>query len=89
MKSKKQYSESLVDVRNRLAKPSMLKDLSDNDMVVSVSETRLLGAHDFKVLKGIHTTLMAQPAVSSMIDRFFEFGFFETEGLRCPLHSGD
>ncbi len=62
---------------------------SDNDMVVSVSETRLLGAHDFKVLKGMHTTLMAQPAVSSMIDRFFEFGFFETEGLRCPLHSGD
>ena len=35
MKSKKQNSESLVDVRNRLAKPSMLKDLSDNDMVVS------------------------------------------------------
>lgn len=35
MKSKKQNSESLVDVRNRLAKPSMLKDLSDSDMVVS------------------------------------------------------
>ena len=35
MKSKKQNSESLVDVRNRLAKPSTLKDLSDSDMVVS------------------------------------------------------
>ena len=42
MKSKKQKSESLVDVHNRLAKPSILRDLSDSDMVLSQGETNTI-----------------------------------------------
>lgn len=57
----------------------------DNDTTVSVEETRLAGAHDFRVVKSPHVTIMANAEVIQLVDRFFRFGCFGSEAERTPL----
>jgi hypothetical protein len=57
----------------------------DNDMVVTVEETRLAGARDFLSVPVIHTILMDDAAVQEATVRFLEHGYFIAEGQRQPI----
>jgi hypothetical protein len=57
----------------------------DDDMVVSVAETRLPGAHDFVVVPVIHTTIMDDKRVQEYTLRFLESGYFLSEEKRSPI----
>lgn len=48
----------------------------DDDMTVSVESTRLEGAEDFLVVKGIHTFVMVQPDVIEATIRYLRTGRF-------------
>lgn len=56
-----------------------------DDLVVTVEETRLAGAHDFLVAPAIHTYLMDHPQVQVATLRFLHHGYFESEVLRKPI----
>ncbi|MBI5759847.1 MAG: alpha/beta fold hydrolase [Planctomycetales bacterium] len=53
----------------------------DDDGTVSVDSTRLPGAADFIVLKGLHTFLTSQPEVLDASVRFLKEGRLRTEGV--------
>jgi len=57
----------------------------DNDMVVTVEETRLTGARDFLCVPAIHTLIMDEVAVQEATARFLEHGYFITEDKRQPI----
>jgi pimeloyl-ACP methyl ester carboxylesterase len=57
----------------------------DDDMVVTVQETRLKGARDFVVVPAAHTFLMDNPKVRQYAKRFLEKGFFISEAERQPI----
>jgi hypothetical protein len=57
----------------------------DDDMVVGVSETRLAGARDFRVLPVIHADMMDVPAVQKMAWRFLKTGCFESPEKLDPV----
>ncbi len=57
----------------------------DDDMIVGVDETRLAGAHDFRVLNVIHATMMYVPEIHKMTVQFLKNGYFETPDARTPL----
>ena len=57
----------------------------DNDTTVSVEETRLAGAGDFKIFDSMHATIMSQPEVIASVDKFFSRGYFVAEGDRTPI----
>jgi len=57
----------------------------DNDFVVSVDETKLVGADDFQVYNAMHATIMANKEVVESVLRFFEKGFLKTEAEKNPL----
>ncbi len=60
----------------------------DDDMMVSVHETRLPGAHDFRVLPVWHMTMMNDPTVRQYVVRFLRDGYFESEDRRVPIPDG-
>lgn len=57
----------------------------DDDMIVGVNETRLVGACDFRVLNVIHATMMNAPQVQQMATTFLKQGCFESHNARTPL----
>ena len=57
----------------------------DDDMVVTVEETRLPGARDFKVLPVLHSFMMNDTAVMEHTLRFLEHGHFVSEEAREPI----
>ncbi len=57
----------------------------DDDMVVTVEETRLGGARDFIVVPALHTFLMDDPKVREYTQRFLEHGYFVSEAERRPV----
>jgi pimeloyl-ACP methyl ester carboxylesterase len=57
----------------------------DDDLVVSVEETRLPGAHDFIVVPALHSTLMDHAEVREYTLRFLTHGYFLEAGKRCPI----
>ncbi len=57
----------------------------DDDMIVGVDETRLVGARDFRVLDVIHATMMFEREVQEMTTRFLKHGYFESPEVRTPL----
>ena len=57
----------------------------DDDIIVTVDETKLPGAHDFMVYPAIHTYIMDQKEVQKAIRRFLQNGFFKSETARKPI----
>lgn len=57
----------------------------DDDMVVSIEETRLVGAHDFLVLPVLHSFIMDNKESRKAIVRFLEHGYFLSEQQRQPI----
>ena len=57
----------------------------DNDMVVTVDETRLPGASDFLCLPVIHTFMMDDHAVQEATLNFLQHGYFVADGKRQPI----
>lgn len=61
----------------------------DDDLVVSVSETRLPGARDFMVVPSIHRFLPDQPEVHACALQFLRHGYFVSEERRQPIIAED
>ncbi len=59
----------------------------DDDLIVSVAETRLPGARDFVVLPVMHTFMMDAPAVQECTLRFLQHGYFVSEEKRQPIEA--
>lgn len=59
----------------------------DDDLVVSVEETKLLGARDFAVLPVIHGRIMADPTACKYTLMFLQHGYFVSEEERQPLEA--
>lgn len=59
----------------------------DDDMVVAVSETRLVGAADFLELPVLHSFIMTDDRVLECTLRFLEHGYFVTPKAREPITS--
>jgi pimeloyl-ACP methyl ester carboxylesterase len=57
----------------------------DDDLILSVDETKLPGARDFLVIEGMHAFLMSYESVQEAALRFIEHGHFVTEEKRQPL----
>ena len=57
----------------------------NDDLVVTVEETRLPGAADFVILPVIHSFIMDDPRVQEYTLRFLEKGYFVSEGARQPI----
>ncbi len=66
------------DGRNPLLK-------GDDDMVVTVQETRLPGARDFVVVPAMHTFIMDDATVEQYTLRFLQHGYFISEQRRQPI----
>ena len=56
-----------------------------NDLVVTVEETKLLGARDFRSVSATHTRIMANTEVQRLTYLFLQRGHFETATTRSPL----
>ena len=57
----------------------------NDDLTVSVEETKLLGATDFLMAPLVHGTMMNQPSVLEATARFFKEGYFVSAEKRTPL----
>ncbi|HZN32985.1 MAG TPA: lipase [Pirellulaceae bacterium] len=57
----------------------------DDDLIVSVEETRLAGAADFRLLHCRHALLMDDPAARACVLAFLQHGYFTAEGERQPI----
>ena len=57
----------------------------DDDWVVSVAETRLAGACDFRCVNLLHGQLMNNPQVQSYVLKFLQAGCFESADRRQPI----
>ncbi len=57
----------------------------ENDLVVTVAETRLAGATDFLVVPELHTFIMDVPEVRQYILRFLQHGHFLSPDARQPI----
>ncbi len=57
----------------------------DDDLIVSVAETRLPGASDFLVLPVMHRTLLSDSRVHEYMLRFLRHGHFISADQRQPL----
>jgi hypothetical protein len=56
-----------------------------NDLVVTVEETKLPGARDFRSVAATHTRIMANTEVQQLTYLFLQRGYFETATTRTPL----
>jgi hypothetical protein len=63
--------------------------LGDDDLVVSVDETKLAGARDFAVLPVPHGWIMDDPTARRYTLMFLEHGHFVSEARRHPLDAKD
>jgi hypothetical protein len=61
----------------------------DDDLVVSVDETKLAGARDFAVLPVPHGWIMDDPTARKYTLMFLEHGHFVSEARRHPLSAQD
>ncbi len=59
----------------------------DDDLVVTVQETKLPGAQDFVVLPVYHGTIMLDKQAREHTLRFLQHGYFRTESDRQPIES--
>jgi hypothetical protein len=57
----------------------------DDDMVVTVAETRIPGARDFLLVPTLHTFMMDNEAVQKATLRFLEHGHFVADDQRQPI----
>ena len=57
----------------------------DDDMIVTVEETRLAGAADFLVVPALHTFIMDDPGVQEYTLRFLQYGYFVSPQRRQPI----
>jgi pimeloyl-ACP methyl ester carboxylesterase len=57
----------------------------DDDLILSVEETKLAGARDFIVIEGMHAFMMRNADVQKAALRFLEHGHFVSEDKRQPL----
>jgi pimeloyl-ACP methyl ester carboxylesterase len=57
----------------------------DNDLIVSVESTRLVGANDFLVVRAMHPFLLSHPEAIEATVRFLETGHFRKNGKRHPI----
>jgi pimeloyl-ACP methyl ester carboxylesterase len=57
----------------------------DDDAIVSVEETRLAGASDFRVVNCLHAAMLSDPRVQQMVLSFLEHGYFTSDGERQPI----
>lgn len=57
----------------------------DDDGTVSVASARLAGAADFMAVRGLHSTLMFQPAVVDAAVRFVQTGSLREDGTTEPI----
>lgn len=57
----------------------------DDDLVVTVEETRLPGAADFLVVPAMHTFIMDDPGVQDYTLRFLLHGYFVSRERRQPI----
>ncbi len=57
----------------------------DDDMVVTVAETRLPGAHDFVIVPVAHTFIMNDEKVQQYTLRFLQHGYFISKDRRRPI----
>lgn len=68
---------------NRRGYNPLLK--GDDDLIVSVEETRLTGATDFHVFPSMHTYIMNKQDVQVATSRFLAKGFFFSPEKRNPI----
>ncbi len=59
----------------------------DDDFVVSIAETRLIGARDFLVVPVLHTYIMEDPEVRQSTLRFLQHGYFVAADQRQPIEA--
>ncbi len=59
----------------------------DDDLLVTVDETKLPGARDFLVLPVAHFQLTKDTLVRERVLKFLEHGHFEQEATRDPIQS--
>ena len=57
----------------------------DDDLIVSVAETRLAGATDFLVVPALHSALIHDEEVHRATLRFLDRGYFVSEHQRHPI----
>ncbi len=57
----------------------------DDDLIVSVAETRLPGARDFRTVKLLHGHLPNNPQVQQYALKFLKDGYFESADTRQPI----
>jgi hypothetical protein len=57
----------------------------DDDAVITVESTRLVGARDFRVMPAMHSTFMNDRNVQEYTIRFLTEGHFETADTRQPI----
>lgn len=57
----------------------------EDDFVVTVEETRLPGARDFRVLPVFHSAIMRDETAQQFMLRFIKEGYFESEAERQPI----
>ncbi|MGM0485982.1 MAG: esterase/lipase family protein [Planctomycetota bacterium] len=100
-KGGRQFTRDWVELQERLATPycqfgiiaggtddgeggNPLLD-GNNDLIVTVEETRLAGARDFVVVPKGHTFIMDDDAVQEYTLRFLKHGHFISEDRRRPI----
>jgi pimeloyl-ACP methyl ester carboxylesterase len=59
----------------------------DDDAVITVESTRLIGARDFRVLPVMHSSFMHDRKVHEHVIKFLAEGHFETAETRRPIES--
>lgn len=57
----------------------------EDDLVVSVEETRLPGATDYRRVAAYHTWIMSDDTVQELTLNFLNHGYFESEASRDPI----
>lgn len=57
----------------------------EDDLIVSVEETRLPGANDYRRVNAYHTWIMSDETVQELTLNFLNHGYFESEGTRDPI----
>jgi len=61
----------------------------DDDLIVRVEETQLIGARDFRVLPCYHRQLLGDAKVHEYAQRFLRQGWFESDEKRQPILAVD
>lgn len=97
----RQFTGSWESIRQRLVTPSCQFGIiaggrsdgkgtnpllsGDDDLVVTVDETRLVGARDFILVPALHTFIMDDEAVQQYTLQFLRHGYFVAEDRRQPI----